>query len=56
MARLVRLDKVKGYPVSFCNNTEANIDNGLFLELTGLYENEGVVEYGMPLFRIRGDK
>lgn len=45
MARLVRLDKVKGYPVSFCNNTEANIDNGLFLELTGLYENEGVVDY-----------
>ena len=45
MARLVRLDKVKGYPVSFCNNTGASIDNGLFLELTGLYEESGITDY-----------
>lgn len=35
MANVIRLDKVKGYPVSFENSIE-NLEQGLFLELKGL--------------------
>ena len=35
MANVIRLDKVKGYPVSFKNSIE-NLAQGLFLELKGL--------------------
>ena len=35
MANVIRLDKVKGYPVSFENSIE-KLEQGLFLELTGL--------------------
>ena len=35
MANVIRLDKVKGYPVSFENSLE-NLEQGLFLELKGL--------------------
>ena len=35
MANVIRLDKVKGYPVSFENSIE-NLEQGVFLELTGL--------------------
>jgi hypothetical protein len=35
MANVIRLDKVKGYPVSFENSVE-NLEQGVFLELTGL--------------------
>ena len=35
MANVIRLDKVKGYPVSFKNSIE-NLEQGLFLELKGL--------------------
>lgn len=35
MANVIRLDKVKGYPVSF-KNSIGNLEQGLFLELKGL--------------------
>ena len=35
MANVIRLDKVKGYPVSFENSIE-NLEQGVFVELTGL--------------------
>lgn len=35
MANIIRLDKVKGYPVSFENSIE-NLEQGFFLELAGL--------------------
>lgn len=35
MANVIRLDKVKGYPVSFENSIE-NLEQGYFLELNGL--------------------
>jgi hypothetical protein len=35
MAKMVRLDKVKGYPVTFKNEL-GTLENGLFLELKGL--------------------
>lgn len=35
MANVIRLDKVKGYPVSFENSIE-NLEQGYFLELKGL--------------------
>lgn len=45
MARLIRLDKVKGYPVSFYNNVGKALENGMFLELTGLYNSGGITDY-----------
>ena len=44
MAKMVRLDKVKGYPISFYNNAGKALENGMFLELTGLYSN-GVTDH-----------
>lgn len=38
MAKMVRLDKVKGYPVTFKNGLGA-LENGLFLELKGLADD-----------------
>lgn len=35
MANVIRLDKIKGYPVSFENSIE-NLEQGVFLELKGL--------------------
>lgn len=37
MASIIRLDKVKGYPVSFVNSI-ANLENGQFLVLKGLHK------------------
>ena len=39
MANVIRLDKVKGYPVSFENSIE-NLEQGLFLELKGLSDGD----------------
>ena len=38
MAKMVRLDKVKGYPVTFKNEL-GTLENGLFLELKGLADD-----------------
>ncbi|MGL5348276.1 MAG: hypothetical protein ACRDA3_13075 [Peptostreptococcaceae bacterium] len=45
MARLIRLDKVKGYPVSFYNNAGQALEGGMFLELTGLYNSGDITDY-----------
>lgn len=39
MANVIRLDKVKGYPVSFENSIE-NLEQGTFLELKGLSKGD----------------
>ena len=39
MANVIRLDKVKGYPVSFVNSIE-KLEQGLFLELVGLNDGD----------------
>ena len=39
MAKMVRLDKVKGYPVTFKNGLGSTLENGLFLELKGLADD-----------------
>ena len=39
MAKMVRLDKVKGYPVTFKNGLGSALENGLFLELKGLADD-----------------
>ena len=39
MASIIRLDKVKGYPISF-KNTVGELENGQFLSLKGLIEGD----------------
>lgn len=39
MASMIRLDKVKGYPVSFFNSIEG-LENGQFLALKGLHTGD----------------
>lgn len=39
MANVIRLDKIKGYPVSFENSVE-NLQQGTFLELKGLSKGD----------------
>ena len=39
MASIIRLDKVKGYPVSFYNSI-GDLENGQFLSLKGLIEGD----------------
>ena len=46
MANVIRLDKVKGYPVTFKNSLGA-LENGLFLELKGLADDYEAYKVGL---------